>query len=349
MLFPRKRESIYQVLLIWFQFVLVRKLTFLIIFPIIIFLFLSCSSAPKAHTVLVITTSLSENTLQGFRKEMSSLKYVEGTNMTYLMASTLTLDEEGLKLKSRALLPQKPDMIFSLGTSATRAALDITRDRPIPIVFGQVATLEGTGILSEIERQQKNITGITAAIPVAKQLEYLKRISPAARRVLLVYKPDALPLPLVMRLREVSPALKMELVERQITDTLSLKELLDSLKPGEVDSLMQIPDTVGSSNIPLFAGAALRLKIPLSVALQDFASLKGVLFSYSLDLEEHGKELAAMVDKVLKGVPPAQMAVEMPKKYYLSINLDTAHEIGLAVPPDLLSLADRFTRGGNGK
>lgn len=304
----------------------------------------SCAPAAKAHTILVLFPPQLEPAFLGFKKEMASLQYEEGKNISYIKASSLTMDEEEFKLKGRAALEKNPHIILPLGTPAARAALAITRDHPLPIVFGVVSTREGIGLISEAERERKNITGISAAVPVTKHLEYIKRLSPKTGRVLVAFTQDPLPLPLVARLREVAPALGIELVERQIRDDGSLRDLLDSLKPGEVNAILQVPDPVVSSNIPLFASAALRLKIPLGVSLQDYTSINGVLFSYSLDLEEHGKEVAGLMNRVLKGVPPSRIPIDSPRKYYLTINLQTAREIGLEVPRDMLSLADRLIK-----
>lgn len=321
-----------------------KKTACIVIFISGLLLAFSCAPVTKAPAILVLFPPQTEPTFLSFKKEMASLQYYEGKNISYVLAPSLTMNEEELKLKGTAMLGQNPDMILSLSTPGTRAALAITRGHPLPIVFGQVSTLEGISLTSETERERKNITGITAAVPITKQLEYLKRLSPKTGRVLLAYTQDPLPLPLVARLREVAPALGIELVERQIRDAGSLRDLLDSLKPGEVNAILQVPDTVGSSNIPLFASAALRLKIPLGVSLQNYTNISGVLFSYSLDPEEHGKEVASLMSRVLKGIPPSRIPIDSPKKYYLTINLQTAREIGLEVPLDMLSLADRLIK-----
>lgn len=239
-----------------------KKTTCIMIFISGLLLAFSCAPVTKPTTILVLFPPQAEPTFLSFKKEMASMRYEEGKNISYVLASSLTMNEEELKLKGTAMLGQNPDIILSLSTAATRAAMTITRDHPLPIAFGQVSTLEGIGLISEAEREKKNITGITAAVPVTKQLEYIKRLSPKTGRILVAYTQDLLPLPLVARLREVAPALGIELVERQIRDAGSLRDLLDSLKQGGVNAILQIPDPVGSSNIPLFASAALRLKIP---------------------------------------------------------------------------------------
>lgn len=173
----------------------------------------------------------------------------------------------------------------------------------------------------------------------------MKRLAPGAKRVLVVYKPDPLPLSMVMSLRNAAPSMKIDLIERNVGDLDDLVKMMQALKPGEVDALLQIPDSIATFNIPVFAQAALRLKVPLSVALEQNVSRKGALFSYVPDLEEHGKELATIADKILRGIPPSKLPVEIPKSYYLTINLETAREIGLTIPQDTLSRADRLVDG----
>lgn len=170
----------------------------------------------------------------------------------------------------------------------------------------------------------------------------MKRLAPGTSRVLVAYKPDTLPLSLVLSLRDVAPAMKIELIEKQAEDLDNLIKLLQDLKPGEIDALLQVPDSIGSFNVPVLIQTALRLKVPLSVTLEQSVSSKGALFAYVLSLEEHGKEVAGLTDKVLKGIPPSRLEIEIPKKYYFTINMETAREIGLTIPQDMLSLADKL-------
>lgn len=309
----------------------------------VLFLLLSCSPRPQVQKMLILAYPTADKTLDSFKKEMDSLGYREGRNIIYLIASAPEAEE--LKVKAQRLMEQKPDVIVSLTSWATTVALDLNRDKGLPHIFGQVSTLSGIGMHSKEERAKHNITGITSTVPVTKQLEYMKRLGPDARRVLVAYKPEPLPLSMVLSLRDVAPALKIGLVEKQITDLDYLTKLLRDLKPGEIDALMQVPDSIGSFNTPVFAQAALRLKVPLSVTLEQNIYKKGALFAYVIRLEEHGKELASLTDKVLKGIPPSILEVEIPRKYYLTINMETAREIGLIIPPDMLSLADKLVDG----
>lgn len=315
----------------------------LIVLIIALFLLLSCSQRLKVHTILVIASPLGEGTLQGFKNGMTSMGYEEGKNISYLLASGS--DDNELELKARGMLGEKPELIVSITTAATRIALNLIEDYPIPLVFGQVSTLDGIGISSDEERLKRNITGITSGVRVTKQLEYLKRIAPGIKRVLLVYKPDPLPLSMVIPLKAMADKIGVELVEKHVQDADSLGKLLGSLKSGEVDAILQIPDLVVNYNIRSLTEVALRLKIPLEVFIEQDISAKGALLAYVLRQEEHGKEVADMVDKVLKGIPASKLQVEMPKRYYLTINMETASEIGLTIPPDMLSLADRLIYG----
>lgn len=310
------------------------------VYILFFFLILSCSHAPKVQNLLVLTSTPAKPTFLSFKQKMDSLGYEEGKNIAYFSVSSA--DEEVIRSEGEGLLQKKPQLLVTFSTIATRAGMAITREHPLPLVFGQVSTLEGIGIKSEEERVKKNVTGVTAAVPVTKQLEFLKRLAPGTRKVLLVYKPDPMPLPLVAQLRKVAPDIGVELVLREIEDAAGLGRLLESLKPGEIDAILQIPDPIGSYNFPPFARNSLRLKVPLGVSLEQNVTNKGALFSYVLGLEEHGKEVAVLVDKVLKGIPFTKLQVEIPRRYFLTLNLETAREIGLAIPPDMLSLADRI-------
>ncbi|GEM_PF-6725507 len=304
------------------------------------FLLISCSPQPQVRRLLVLTYPTAEQTLGSFKRGMESLGYREGRDIIYLIATAQEGDE--LRAKAQSLMQNKPEAIVSLTSWATTVAIDLNRERNLPHIFGQVSTLAGIGMDSEEERVKGNITGITSTIPITKQLEYLKRFAPGARRVLVVYKPEPLPLSIILSLRSAAPAMKIDLIEKQTQDLDHLTKVLQDLKPGEVDALLQVPDSIGSFNVPILTQAALRLKVPLSVTLGQSAFRNGALFAYVPSLDQHGVEVANLADKVLKGIPPSRLPVEIPKSYHLTINLETAREIGLTIPQEMLSLADRL-------
>jgi putative ABC transport system substrate-binding protein len=242
----------------------------------------------------------------------------------------------------------KVDIIVVVGRARyVQAAKSATKTIPIVMTGGGIDPVEA-GLVESLARPGGNVTGITnlGGELGGKRLELLKEAVPKVARVAVLYDPAvpgtarevkedvpvaARALGLTVRPWEVRAADDFEKVFAAIN-----KERPDGLYGAGEDPLMR-------SNYKRIAGFALKSRLP-SVHNNREAVEAGGLMSYGADLADSYRRVAYYVDKILKGAKPADLPVEQPTKFELVINLKTAKQIALTIPPNVLARADKVIR-----
>jgi putative ABC transport system substrate-binding protein len=278
-----------------------------------------------------------------FWQEFRELGYVEGKNVTleYRYADN-KLDQ--LPALADELVRLKVDLLIAPTTVEAAAAKNATKT--IPIVFYNVADPVVSGLVESLAKPKGNITGfttITAAL-AGKRLELLKETFPKLSRVAVLWDPQnpstaeqwkesqlaGRQLGLQLHSMEVSSADKLERTFKEATNAGSAAL-----------ALAQSP--LVASNQKLIVDLAIRNRLPAIFTRGNYVA-SGGLMSYGADDAEPFRRLAAFVDKILKGAKPADLPVEQPTKFEFVINLKTAKQIGLTIPPNVLARADRVIR-----
>jgi putative ABC transport system substrate-binding protein len=281
--------------------------------------------------------------LEAFRQGLRELGYVEGQNIAIESRWTEGKDDR-LPALAADLVRSKVDVIVAETGAATRAAQQATRT--IPIVMSLVNDPVGSGLVASLARPGGNVTGLTIMSPdlVGKQLELLKEVVPKVSRVALLRHPD-------------NPASAAQLREAEAAaQALGLRlQTLEARSPQEIDgafaamtreragALLVIPDTLFWSQRRQIVELAVKRRLP-SMRMGEAYAEAGGLMSYGpsyLDLE---RRAATFVDKILKGANPADLPVAQPTKFELVINLKTANQLGLKIPPNVLARANRVIR-----
>ena len=276
-----------------------------------------------------------------FRQSLRELGYIEGKNVIYEARSAdgkldrfPVLAEELVRLKVDVLLTTSPD--------ETLAAKNATKT--IPIVFFAQSDPAVSRLVDSLARPGGNITGVTtiATELSGKRLELLKETIPTLSRVAVMWNPKmsgeswkesqlaARELGLQLHSMEVTSADKFE------------SAFKEAIKAGSAAiAVTQTP--LISSNQKQIVALAMKSLLPAIVPRGDYVA-NGGLMSYGAEQAEPYRRGAVIVDKILKGVKPADIPIEQPTKFELVINLNTAKQIGLAVPPSVLARADRVIR-----
>jgi putative ABC transport system substrate-binding protein len=135
----------------------------------------------------------------------------------------------------------------------------------------------------------------------------------------------------------------IQLVERHVATTEELQARVRALRAGEMDALFSISDAIVNNQGQMIVDAAKRIKLPTMWDLQDNVR-KGGLVSYAVSFYEMGRLSAKYVQRILSGAKPNGMPVEGIDKIDLVINLKTANQIGLTIPPNVLARADKVIR-----
>ena len=281
--------------------------------------------------------------LELFRQELRKLGYIEDKNIAFEYRSTDNkLDQ--LPTLADELVRLKVDVLVTPGTAEALTLKNATRT--IPIVFFGGGDPVAAGLVDSLARPGGNITGFTSmgAVLAGKRLELLKETVPKLSRVALLWDPQdpsatqqwkesqlpARELGLQLDSMEVSSADKYE---------SAFKEAIKARSGG----LAVSSGALVLSNQKLIADLATKNRLPAIYPRKDFVTSGGLL-SYGDDRLEPYRRAAVFVDKILKGTKPADIPVEQPTKFELTINLKAAKQIGLTIPQSLLYRADKVIK-----
>jgi putative ABC transport system substrate-binding protein len=203
----------------------------------------------------------------------------------------------------------------------------------------------GNGFVASLAHPGGNITGLSRLAPElsGKQLELLKEIVPKLARV-AVFGSSTEP-GNAQSLRETELAAGAAGVKLQYLDIVSAKDIETAFKAartGRADAILVLAGPILTRRKQI-ADRALTSRIPAIYDRKEFVDVGG-LMSYGVSISDLARRAAIYVDKILKGAKPADLPVEQPTKFEFIINLKTAKQIGLMIPPNVLARADRVIR-----
>jgi putative tryptophan/tyrosine transport system substrate-binding protein len=143
--------------------------------------------------------------------------------------------------------------------------------------------------------------------------------------------------------REAARQFRVQLVERHVTSVEELRQRLEVFKAGEADAYFYTSDSMVTSQAQLVIDMATSKRLPTMFSEQSVVAMGG-LASYGQNFHEIGRLSAKYVQKVMTGAQPGDLRVEVVDKFELVINLKTAKQIGLTIPPNILARADKVIR-----
>jgi putative ABC transport system substrate-binding protein len=277
------------------------------------------------------------------RPELRQLGYVEGKNMRF---------EFRFADDTRERLPALADELVHLNvdvlvTPAVTGALVLKKaTKTIPIVFVGVSDPIATGLVPSLAQPGGNITGFTIieAILAGKRLELLKETVPKLSRISVLWDPKNRGSEQSWKEnRSSAPELGLQLHSMEVSTADGFETAFKEADKARSAALAVTLFALANSNQKRIAELAVNYRLPSIFSRQDFVE-SGGLMSYGANRLEPYRRAAVMIDKILKGVKPAHIPVEQPTKFEMLINLKTAKQIGLTVPPNVLARADRIIR-----
>ena len=283
---------------------------------------------------------------EAIRQALRAFGYVEGQNI-----STLYRSGEGDVARYPALLAElvnlKVDIIIVAGGSGLiRAAKDATKTIPI-VMVGQGLDPVEAGLVESLARPGGNVTGFTDFNTYlgGKRLEQLKDAVPKVTRVAVLSQANN---PRNMfEYKEVLPAsaqaLKLTILRHEVRDANDFERAFAAINKDRPSGLSVLGGPLTNRNQERIAAFAIKSRMPSVFDERDAIDAGGLLF-YGADVTESYQRVAAFVDKILKGRKPADLPVEQPTKFELLINLKTAKQIGLTIPPKVLARANRVIK-----
>ena len=277
--------------------------------------------------------------LEAFRQGLRDLGYVEGRNIAieYRWAEG---KPERMRELAEELVRLKVDVIVAPSSIYTEAAKRATST--IPIIFVSHADPLGSRHVASLARPGGNITGLSLMMTETnvKGLELLKEAVPGISRVAVIFDP-ATPShgPGLKAVKAAGPTLGLRIQSVPVRSATEFDSAFTAIVGERADAVLVL-------STPLFIAGAKRLaELSLAHKLPSLFGPKhhvqeGGLMSYSPDRADLWRRGAIYVDKILRGIDPADLPVQQPTKFEIAINLKTAKSIGLAIPPSLLGRAD---------
>jgi putative ABC transport system substrate-binding protein len=216
--------------------------------------------------------------------------------------------------------------------------------KDIPIIFNLVSNPVGTGLVRSWRSSGNNVTGCSSYIGQTgpKRLEILKLMLPDVRRVLVPYDPkNRFSQDAIVSLREAANALRIVLIEKHVGSKDDVVALMKSIRRGEYDAFFHL----GEAKVTAAADAVIarlnEVKLPAIAHEESFAE-KGMLAAYGASWRGVGKQCARILDKALRGMKPADLPIEMPLRLDLVINIKTAKAMGIELPRELFTRAEKI-------
>ena len=301
------------------------------------------TKVPRIGYLALAAPSVDPLRANAFRQGLHQLGYAEGKDIVieYRYAEG-KLDR--LSELAAELVRLKVNLIVTRGPAPTRAAKGATST--IPIVMTQDPDPVGNGFVSSLARPGGNITGLSSHAPEisAKQLELVRETVPKLSQV-AVFGTSTIP-GHALSLREIglaSGALNIQLQYLDILEPKDTEIALRAVSKGLADALMVLGGAVLGSQRTRILEFAVKRRLPV-ISTGPATVDAGGLMSYGVNVTDLDRRAATYVDKILKGAKPADLPVEQPTKFELVINLKTAKQIGLNIPPNVLARADRVIR-----
>jgi putative ABC transport system substrate-binding protein len=282
---------------------------------------------------------LNEANLAAFRRGLRELGYFEGQNLRIEYRTSAGLTGHLPDLVSE-LLRLKVDVIVLRGTQEAMAVKNATN--AVPVVMSAVSDPIGSGFIASLARPGGNFTGLIsfAGELATKNVELLITMVPTVKLLALVQ--DASNPATGMFWEEVQRAARTRGIGAKSFDVRNAADVsraFDTASKDGVDAIYVNVDNVTRPNQRQIIELAAQYRLPAIYAAREFVD-NGGLFTYAVSYPQLYFRAASFVDKIFRGVKPADLPVEQPTKFELVINMKSAKTLGLTVPPSLLAIAD---------
>jgi putative ABC transport system substrate-binding protein len=279
--------------------------------------------------------------IAAFVDRLQKLGWTEGRNIRIDTRWATHADLNSMQRFAKELVALQPDLILSNTTPTTTALLQQTRS--IPIVFAMAADPVRSGFVASFSRPGGNATGfvVMEGSLGGKWLELLKEIAPRAGRVAMLFNPAVATYAefWLNSFKAAAPSFTVEAIAAPVRDRSELESVVAAHAREPNGGLVVMPDAFTDAHPVEITSLAARHHLPAVYAYRFFTVVGGLL-SYGVDLTDNFPRAASYVDRILKGEKPADLPVQAPTKYVLTINLKTAKALGLTVPDKLLAAAD---------
>jgi putative ABC transport system substrate-binding protein len=301
---------------------------------------------PRVGLLISASTAATAPFVEAFRQGLRELGYIEGKNIILEIRGGEAKPDRVSDLAVE-LVHLKVDIIVAVGNFAVRAAMKATST--IPIVMRTATDPVEAGYIPSLAHPGGNITGVTSITTklIGKHLELLAEVVPGVKRV-AVLVPQSDPARFMARdeYKEMEAAarvlgVKLQVLSARDPDTIDNAFL--AMTKERAQALIVTPHPFYLEHGDRILKHAAKNRLP-AIYFQSVLVENGGLMSYATNNADEYRRAAVYVHKILKGAKPADLPVEQPIKFELVINLKTAKQIGLTIPPNVLARADKVIK-----
>jgi putative tryptophan/tyrosine transport system substrate-binding protein len=249
-------------------------------------------------------------------------------------------DAERIRSNAAELTALAPDVVVASGSAAIAALTQATRT--VPLMFINVIDPVGAGFVDSLARPGGNVTGFVAFEYgiAAKWLELLKEIMPSVKRVAIL-RDAAISAGTgqFAAIQTAAPRFRVEVSPVNVRDRTEIERDVTAFARSPNGGMIVTGSALAATHHDLIIALAARHKLPAIYASPYWAAAGG-LAAYGPNISQQYRSAAGYVDRILRGEKPADLAVQVPSKYELVVNMKTAAALGLTVPQSLLARAD---------
>jgi putative ABC transport system substrate-binding protein len=293
---------------------------------------------------LYLGASLSSAPLDSFRQGLRDLGYIEGKNIfieyRYAKGNTDRLPDLATEL-----VKLKLDLLVVGSSQAASAAKQATMT--LPIVMASSGDVVSARLVESLAHPGGNLTGMSIYSPEmnGKRLELLKEAFPKVFRVAVLGDPTSQSFSADWNdLNAAGKSLAVKLQSLEISSSNpDFKVAFTVANKGHADAILTLAPPILAAHRNEIVTLTNRYALPAMFHSRDFVDAGGIM-SYGPNLADSFKRAAVYVDKILKGAVPSDLPIERPIKFEFVINLKTAKQIGLTIPPNVLARADRVIK-----
>ena len=274
-----------------------------------------------------------------FQEALAKLGWIEGRNLR--IERRFGADNSDLvRALAAELVGLAPDVIATVGGTATQAALRQTQTIPIVFVGGPDAVVGG--LVQNIARPEGNITGFSSREPsiAGKCLELLKEAAPRVTRAAIILNPDAASGPsYISSIEAAVPALGVQAIKIPVRNAVDTVRAIDLFAAEPNGGIFVLPPPPATAILDAILQPTSQHRLPAIYTNHADAAAGGLLV-YAADFVDISRRAATYVDRILSGAKVNELPVQFPTKYDLVVNLKTAKAIGLSIPESFLLRAD---------
>ncbi|HET8563840.1 MAG TPA: ABC transporter substrate-binding protein [Candidatus Binatia bacterium] len=280
---------------------------------------------------------------KAFIESLQSLGYIEGQTISIEWRFAHEKLDRLPDLATELVQLRVDAIVTSGGNPTVRAVKNATTT--IPIVMAGVSDAVELGFVASLARPGGNITGTSSLAPElsGKLLELTKEAIPKASRVAVLYSASPNWKLYFKQMEAPARSLGVQLLNFQLHGPDELEGTFETIRSKRADAVVIPSSAFLSLYRKQIVALAAQSRLPAIGSNAPWAQ-EGCLLAYGPISAESSRRAAMYVDKILKGAKPADLPVEQPKKFELVINLKTAKQIGLTIPPNVLARADKVIK-----